>query len=103
MTLLDEEHGQKVPHTLPREFQRRTEDRRVEKCFSTRLLSKGRSERDAPIGVLVDRKISSEKVVGGRVFRRRLWLSRGFVTTVARPEYDMVVGWVAEIDHTAKP
>ena len=75
----------------------------MEKCFSTRLLSKCRSERDAPIGVLVDWKISSEKIVDSRVFQRRLWLSRGFVTTVARPEYDMVVIWVAEIDHTTKP
>ena len=51
----------------------------MEKCFPARLPSEGRSERDTPVGVLVGRnggrwKISSEKVVGGRVFRRRLWL-----------------------------
>ena len=40
----------------------------VEKCFSARLPSEGRSERDAHVGELVGRKISSEKDVGDRVF-----------------------------------
>ena len=56
--------------------------------FLVRLPSEGRSERGAPVGVLVGgnggrRKISSEKVASDMVFRQR--------------------PWVAEIDHTEKP
>ena len=61
---------------------------RMGRYFPARLPSEGRSERGAPVGVLVGqnggcRKISPEKVAGGRVFR---W----------RP-------WVVGIDHTMKP
>ena len=46
----------------------------MERCFPTRLPPECRLEKDAPIGVLVGRngghqKISSKKVVGGRVFQ----------------------------------
>ena len=37
------------------EFQRRIEDRRVERCFPVRLPPECRSERDAPVGVLIGR------------------------------------------------
>ena len=58
------------------------------RCFPERLPPEGRSQRGTPVGVLIDRngrrrKISSKKVAGGRVFRRKLW--------------------VAGIDHVAKP
>ena len=61
-------------HALAREFQRRTEDRLVERCFPTRLPSECRSERDASVGVLVCWnggcwKISPKKVAGSKVFR----------------------------------
>ena len=57
------------------EFQHQTVDRHVERYFSARFPSKGRSERDALVGVPVGRnggrrKISSQKVVGARVFQR---------------------------------
>ena len=53
--------------------------RRVERCFPTRFPPEGRSERDTLVGVLVAwnrgrYKISLEKVAGGRVFQRLLWL-----------------------------
>ena len=49
--------------------------RPVERCFLMRLPSECRSERDAPVGMLVDRnggrrKVSPEKVACCRVFRR---------------------------------
>ena len=61
------------------EFQHQTRDRRMERCVLARFPLEGRSVRDAPVGVLVCRnrghqKISPEKVVGNKVFRRWLWL-----------------------------
>ena len=66
-------------HTLTREFQRWAEDQRMEKYVLTRLPLEDRSERDTPVGVLIGRngsrrKILLEKVYGGRVFRRQMWL-----------------------------
>ena len=54
------------------EFQHYTVDRHMERYFPARFPPKGRSERDAPVGVPVDqngdrRKIASKKVVGVRV------------------------------------
>ena len=40
-------------HALAREFQHRAVDLHMERCFSTRFPSDGRSEEDAPVGVLV--------------------------------------------------
>ena len=40
-------------HVLTREFQCRTEDWHLERCFLARLPSKSRSERDALVSVLV--------------------------------------------------
>ena len=63
-------------HTLTREFQRWAEDRCVEKYVPTRLPLEDRSERDAPVGVLIGRrKILLKKVSGDRVFQRQMWLS----------------------------
>ena len=50
--------------------------RHLERCFPFSLPPKCRSNRDAPVGMLVDRnggrrKISLEKVVDCRVFQRR--------------------------------
>ena len=60
---------------LASEFQRRIGDWCVGRCFSTRLLSKGRSEGGTSVGVLFGRnggrrKISLVKVASSKVFRR---------------------------------
>ena len=76
----------------------------MERNFSTRFPPEARSTRDTPVGVLIGRNEGDrKKLLATRCSDGGFGFCEAFVTTVKQPECGTIIGWVAGIDHTAKP